>query len=503
MMLRPSLWVAVIALATCGPAAPPTPTCTDGIKNAAETDVDCGGPTCGPCADGRVCGAAADCASAHCETSLCQPVLSVSKIVPPRGPIAGGTMVTLSGSGFRTGTTVLLGGASAPDASPASLSELRFTSPAHAMLERVDLTVQVGAQKVVVPTSFRYHWTTVGLSTTTNSTLPGPAEGMWLGDLNGDKLPDVVTANFGNANVSVLLGKAGGGFAPAVNYNANSQPSRVVVGDFDGDGKPDIALSNDTAGTVSVLINKGDATFKGPVAYPAGGAQAVGLIAADLNGDGKLDLAVANSGGTSRVAVLVGTGTGTFSQAVSYPAGAGAYNLIAGDFTGDGKLDLACSYNTGQMSAGVFVNNGDGTFKARTDLKGGASFGLAAADFDQDGTLDLALGSNAGPTLVVFLGKGDGSFQAPVTTMGLVGLSGMATGDVNRDGLPDLSMGSTTGVYLLLGTGDGGFGPPITSSGLDHNYTLAIADMNGDGKDDLVGVNQVVPRVSVLLGTAQ
>src|SRR5258707_6802 len=30
--------------------APPGPTCTDGIKNGVETDVDCGGNVCSPCA---------------------------------------------------------------------------------------------------------------------------------------------------------------------------------------------------------------------------------------------------------------------------------------------------------------------------------------------------------------------------------------------------------------------------------------------------------------------
>jgi hypothetical protein len=45
----------------CTPA-----TCADGIRDAAETDLDCGGGTCAPCALTRNCCAAADCASLHC-----------------------------------------------------------------------------------------------------------------------------------------------------------------------------------------------------------------------------------------------------------------------------------------------------------------------------------------------------------------------------------------------------------------------------------------------------
>lgn len=50
--------------------------CTDGIRNDAETAIDCGGTACQPCVDGRSCNAPADCASAHCacatpSTCLC------------------------------------------------------------------------------------------------------------------------------------------------------------------------------------------------------------------------------------------------------------------------------------------------------------------------------------------------------------------------------------------------------------------------------------------------
>jgi hypothetical protein len=36
-------------------------TCIDGVKDGAETDVDCGGGTCAPCGDGKACNTSADC----------------------------------------------------------------------------------------------------------------------------------------------------------------------------------------------------------------------------------------------------------------------------------------------------------------------------------------------------------------------------------------------------------------------------------------------------------
>jgi len=42
------------------------PSCDDGVPNQDETDQDCGGGACPPCADGRHCLAGADCASTYC-----------------------------------------------------------------------------------------------------------------------------------------------------------------------------------------------------------------------------------------------------------------------------------------------------------------------------------------------------------------------------------------------------------------------------------------------------
>ncbi len=47
-------------------------TCTDGIKNGKETDLNCGGGSCPTCDDGKQCKVAADCTSSVCTTSTCQ-----------------------------------------------------------------------------------------------------------------------------------------------------------------------------------------------------------------------------------------------------------------------------------------------------------------------------------------------------------------------------------------------------------------------------------------------
>jgi len=52
-------------------APPPGPTCSDGIRNGSETDLDCGG-TCPRCADFKSCGSRDDCRGALCQGDICR-----------------------------------------------------------------------------------------------------------------------------------------------------------------------------------------------------------------------------------------------------------------------------------------------------------------------------------------------------------------------------------------------------------------------------------------------
>jgi len=51
--------------------------CSDGGKNGAETDVDCGGPECPPCSTGKTCLTGPDCQSGICQAGLCEPITCV------------------------------------------------------------------------------------------------------------------------------------------------------------------------------------------------------------------------------------------------------------------------------------------------------------------------------------------------------------------------------------------------------------------------------------------
>jgi hypothetical protein len=74
-----------------------------------------------------------------------------------------------------------------------------------------------------------------------------------VGDVNGDGILDLVTANSTGGNVSVLLGGAGGTFGGHTDFPTGAGSQSVVIGDFNNNGKLDFATANATASTVSVL----------------------------------------------------------------------------------------------------------------------------------------------------------------------------------------------------------------------------------------------------------
>src|SRR5437868_5626641 len=50
-----------------------TSDCHDGFRNGSETDIDCGGDFCGPCGQGGFCAVNRDCATGFCSAGVCAP----------------------------------------------------------------------------------------------------------------------------------------------------------------------------------------------------------------------------------------------------------------------------------------------------------------------------------------------------------------------------------------------------------------------------------------------
>jgi hypothetical protein len=104
-------------------------------------------------------------------------------------------------------------------------------------------------------------------------TEPEPAP-RWLeiGDLNHDGSLDLVVANTRAVKLSVLLNKGDGSFRTLRSYriappHAANEPNAIAIGDLNGDRKPDLATLGWCSSAISVLDNRGDGSFEENVDY--------------------------------------------------------------------------------------------------------------------------------------------------------------------------------------------------------------------------------------------
>jgi hypothetical protein len=114
-------------------------------------------------------------------------------------------------------------------------------------------------------------------------------------------------------------------------------PLGIALADVNGDGDADIATANGGSDDVSVLLNRADGTFA-PAQRSFAGQEPRTILAADVDGNGTIDLVVA-APNTAGLPILFGRGNGVFDRAV-IGAGFTPWWAALGDVTGDGIADL-------------------------------------------------------------------------------------------------------------------------------------------------------------------
>jgi hypothetical protein len=75
-----------------------------------------------------------------------------------------------------------------------------------------------------------------------------------IADLNGDRIPDLATANTGAGTVTVIPGITGFVFGPAVRVRVGQQPRTIVAADVNGDGRADLVTANAGSNDLSLLL---------------------------------------------------------------------------------------------------------------------------------------------------------------------------------------------------------------------------------------------------------
>jgi FG-GAP-like repeat len=170
-----------------------------------------------------------------------------------------------------------------------------------------------------------------------------------IGAVNSDGHLDIVVTStlHGNSQSSyvltVLLGDGRGGFQRSQAPVRTADPWYVAIGDLNGDRKPDLVTTHWERNQLTLLVGDGRGAFSETAGSPFDlGHSAWRVVVADVNHDRNADVVAAAGDG---VRVMLGNGQGSLKPApVSlFPTGKGAWRLAFGDMNGDGKPDVATS----------------------------------------------------------------------------------------------------------------------------------------------------------------
>jgi hypothetical protein len=342
--------------------------------------------------------------------------------------------------------------------------------------------------------------------------LPFGGAALAVGDLNGDRKPDILTGRLDA--VMVYLGDGRGGFnrAKGAPFAAGSNPNDLVLQDFNEDGRLDVAVANHEASYVTVLMGDGSGGLAPPARIPTPSRpHPHGVAAEDFNGDGHPDLAV-ESWSENTVLVFQNNGKAVFAaEPKRLAVGRTPYQkLRAGDLNNDGKGDLVTT-NAAGSSVSIVCSHRSGTLRPAAEIAIAPSpFAVAIGDVNGDRYVDLAVAHRWGSVdpkldaLTVLIGSGDCAFAPSPESPLKVGASptDVAIGDVDGDGIGDIAtanMGSHD-VTLFLGGRSGlrvARGSPIAVG--RGPLAIVLEDLNGDNKADVVTGNGGSQDVSVVI----
>lgn len=319
-------------------------------------------------------------------------------------------------------------------------------------------------------------------------TEPHDNEHVRAADFDGDGNMDVVFVAESDEVHQLFLGDGKGGFIDASErLPAHSQGNGLAVGDVNGDGLPDIVVGStgETGHTpdaqiipASNLLFLNDPKRPGHFIHatkthlPDSNDQTESIALADMTGDGHLDMVIASPAHPNRL--LINDGQGRFTDAsdrldLQVPMETREVQVL--DANGEGLNDILffniTSNNFGwdkDPQTRLLINGGKGRFIDETAERLPAhrfsSWAGKIVDFNNDGAPDILAGAIQVPGFVplqlrAWQNDGKGFFK-DVTLDAVPGITvgrswSMGSGDLDGDGKTDIFIGGWgTQARLLL-----------------------------------------------------
>ena len=324
---------------------------------------------------------------------------------------------------------------------------------------------------------------------------------MRAADINGDGNQDLVVTKEDIDEVDILLGRSEGSLAPAQNFSIGQSPRDLAISDLDNDGDLDIVTVNWTDREMSILLNEGGTeaplNFAPVLNHPLQGKPRV-IAAADFNDDRLADFVV---GSKSGIFILLNEGDGRSFASAVFPQSSTILGVA--DFDGDGDVDIASNYVDSE-NVSVLLNDGVGNFDSKLDFGMGTPMRtFVHGDFDSDRDVDVVGITHRGPVTLAFLWNGEGK-EISVTSKTVPMINGRlphtaVLADLDGDGDLDLATGNGDQQTLTILTNDGlgEFTPLSDDPSGEYDQSMAAGDFDRDGDVDLVLVNQKSPVLRV------
>jgi hypothetical protein len=324
-------------------------------------------------------------------------------------------------------------------------------------------------------------------------TQPHDSEHVRAADFDGDGNMDVVFITESDEVHQLFLGNGDGRFTDASDrLPAGSQGNGLTIGDVNGDGLPDIVVGSTgeighgpdmklrPARTLLFLNDKNRPGYfidASETNMPQGDYQTEGVVLADIDGDGDLDMVLASPAHDNRL--LINDGTGKFSDAsdrLELLVPMETRDVKVADVNKDGHPDIIFFNITSNNmdwdkdpQTRLLVNDGNGHFKDETEARlpkhTFSSWAGTVLDWNNDGAPDLLVGAIQVPGFVplqprAWQNDGNGNFTdvtadiVPGITVGRSWSTGH--GDLDGDGKQDVLIGGWgTQARLLLTDIDG------------------------------------------------
>ncbi len=305
------------------------------------------------------------------------------------------------------------------------------------------------------------------------------SEHVRLADFNKDGHLDAIFVAEDDQTPELYLGNGDGTFRDLSDeLPAKSEGNGLAVGDVNGDGLPDILVGNSGAKGQNFLwmnnpAKPGSFIDRTKANLPVINDSTQDIKLGDLDGDGDLDMIVGNEIPPNRL--FFNDGNGVFTERASQiellvPLHTRENVLFDAD--GDGDLDILVANltnNGGQWDKDpqtrLLINDGKGNFrdetKSRMPENRFSTYAANVVDFDGDGHPDIILSAIVIPGFTAdkvraYRNDGKGRFTdmtAEVIPDETRGRSwGIAIGDVNKDNIPDVFIGGWgSQARLLLG----------------------------------------------------